>query len=222
VRVRASDNRAIVTRCRPLQALGRRLDTRRGRPLIGQCRRWHFDPSMSAMLAKRSRGKSSSASSPVATRARASRGFTATPAGTSTCSPTRARPDILIAYPYLPGAPVLPVFPVFPVAPVFPVFPVFPVAPVFPVDPVAPVAPADPEGVTTVVGLSHALNASASSTAENIIEYFIRIPLECLTKAVHLDRFAATWSCSSKLRHIRVSFRALARLAPRISERFSR
>jgi hypothetical protein len=43
-----------------------------------------------AECGERSRGKSSSASSPVATRARASRGFTATPAGTSTCSPTRA------------------------------------------------------------------------------------------------------------------------------------
>jgi hypothetical protein len=74
---------------------------------------------------------------------------------------------------------VLPVFPVFPVDPVAPVVPV---APVSPVEPVAPVGPAGPgtgtaitvAGVTTV-GLSHALKASAISTAENTIEYFIRI-----------------------------------------------
>jgi len=53
-----------------------------------------------------------------------------------------------------------------------------------PVDPVAPVGPAGPgtgavttaAGVTTV-GLSHALKASAISTAENAIEYFMRIPI---------------------------------------------
>ena len=91
----------------------------------------------------------------------------------------------------MPVFPVFPVAPVFPVFPVAPVFPVDPVAPVDPLDPVAPVAPAGPGVVTTVVGLSHALNASAISTAENIIEYFIRIPLECMTKAAHLDRLAA-------------------------------
>src|SRR5450759_5221399 len=72
--------------------------------------------------------------------------------------------------------------------------------------PVAPVGPAGPgtgtvttaAGVTTV-GLSHALNASAISAAENTIEYFMRIPLDCLTKAAHLDRFAATWCYSSKV-----------------------
>src|SRR5450759_4711969 len=75
-----------------------------------------------------------------------------------------------------------------------------------PVDPVAPVGPAGPgtgtvttaAGVTTV-GLSHALNASAISTAENTIEYFMRIPFDCLTKTAHLDRFAATRCYSSKV-----------------------
>ena len=94
-------------------------------------------------------------------------------------------------FPVFPVFPVAPVFPVFPVAPVLPVDPVAPVDPLDPLDPVAPVAPAGPGVVTTVVGLSHALNASAISAAENIIEYFIRIPRECLTKAVHLGRFAA-------------------------------
>jgi len=120
---------------------------------------------------------------------------------------------------------VFPVAPVYPVAPVFPVFPVAPVSPVAPfsacapVAPVAPVGPAGPgtatgtAGVTTVVGLSHALNASAISTAENIIEYFMRIPLDCLTKTAHLDRCAAGWSCSPKLRHIGVLFRSLAHIA---------
>jgi hypothetical protein len=62
-----------------------------------------------------------------------------------------------------------------------------PVDPVDPVEPVAPVAPAGPgtaitaAGVTTV-GLSHALNATAVSTAENTIAYFMRIPFDCLTK----------------------------------------
>jgi hypothetical protein len=72
--------------------------------------------------------------------------------------------------------------------------PVAPVDPVDPVDPVAPVGPAGPgtagpgtgtattaAGVTTV-GLSHALNASATNTAENTIENFMRIPFNCLTK----------------------------------------
>ena len=36
-------------------------------------------------------------------------------------------------------------------------------------------------GVTTV-GLSHALKESASATAENIIEYFMKIPFDGLTK----------------------------------------
>jgi hypothetical protein len=80
-----------------------------------------------------------------------------------------------------------------------PVAPVLPDAPVDPVDPVAPVGPAGPgtagpgtgtvttaAGVTTAVGLSHALNASAISTAENIIEYFMKIPFDCLTKTAHL------------------------------------
>jgi hypothetical protein len=92
-----------------------------------------------------------------------------------------------------------------------------PVDPVDPVEPVAPVAPAGPgtaitvAGVTTV-GLSHALNATAVSTAENTNAYFMRIPFDCLTKTAHLDRHAATRSCSSKLRHIRVRFRSLAHI----------
>jgi hypothetical protein len=103
-----------------------------------------------------------------------------------------------------------------------------PVAPVDPVDPGAPVGPAGPgtgtagpgtgtattaAGVTTV-GLSHALNAIAISTAENAIEYFMRIPFDCLTKTAHLEGFAATRNCSSKVRHIRVRFCSLARIAP--------
>jgi hypothetical protein len=97
---------------------------------------------------------------------------------------------------------------------VYPVAPVFPVAPFSacaPVAPVAPVAPAGPGGVTTVVvGLSHALNASAITAADNTIEYFMRIPFDCLTKTAHLDRFAANWSCSPKVRHFHVQFRTLA------------
>jgi len=110
-----------------------------------------------------------------------------------------------------------PVAPVPPADPVDPVEPVEPVEPAEPVDPVAPVAPAGPgtattaAGVTTV-GLSHALNASAITTAENTIEYFMRIPFDCLTKTAHLDRSAATWSCSSKVRHIRVQFRSLTHI----------
>jgi hypothetical protein len=41
---------------------------------------------------------------------------------------------------------------------------------------VAPVAPAGPGTAMTAAGLSHALNASAISTAENVIEYFMEIP----------------------------------------------
>jgi len=95
-----------------------------------------------------------------------------------------------------------------------------------PVDPVAPVGPAGPgtagpgtgtvttaAGVTTV-GRSHALNAVAISTAENTIEYFMRIPFDCWTKTAYLDRFAATHDCNCKVRHIRARFRALARITP--------
>src|SRR5476651_10183 len=118
-----------------------------------------------------------------------------------------------VSPPVLPRAPVAPVSPVDPVAPVSPVDPVAPVPPADPADPVNPVDPVDPEapvapagpgtattaaGVTTV-GLSHALNASAISTAENTIEYFMRIPFDCLTKTAHLDRFAATRCYSSKV-----------------------
>ena len=59
-----------------------------------------------------------------------------------------------------------------------------------PLDPTAPVVPAGAGGFTTV-GLSHALKVKDISAAENIIEYFMRIPFYCLMKAVHLDRFAA-------------------------------
>jgi len=91
-----------------------------------------------------------------------------------------------VSPPVFPGSPVAPVAPVDPVAPVPPVDPVSPGDPVDPVKPLAPVAPVGPAGpgtgtVTTVgvttVGFSHALNASATSTAENIIEYFMGIPL---------------------------------------------
>jgi len=70
---------------------------------------------------------------------------------------------------------------------VFPVFPVLPVAPVYPVDPVAPVAPVAPAGPgtgtltaaggVTMVGLSHALKAADTRTAEKMMEYFIKNPL---------------------------------------------
>ena len=74
-----------------------------------------------------------------------------------------------------------------------------PGVPVLPGAPGAPGAPAGPgtgtgtatgagagtlttgAGVTTV-GLSHALKESASATAENIIEYFMKIPFDGLTK----------------------------------------
>jgi hypothetical protein len=77
------------------------------------------------------------------------------------------------------------------------VAPVDPVDPVYPVDPVAPDAPVGPAGpgtgtgtVTTAGGtttaLSQALNASTVSIAENSIEYFMRIPLDCVTTAAHI------------------------------------
>src|ERR1035437_6198862 len=94
----------------------------------------------------------------------------------------------LPVFPRSPVAPVLPRSPVAPVSPVDPVAPVSPVdpgAPVAPVNPVAPVGPAGPGtgSVTTGAGvttgfLSQALIASAISTAENIIEYFMRIPFD--------------------------------------------
>jgi hypothetical protein len=84
---------------------------------------------------------------------------------------------------------------------------------------VAPVAPAGPgtattaAGVVTTVGRSHALNASAAIAAANTIEYFMRIPFDYFTKTAHLDRFAATWSCNSKVRHIHARLCSLARIA---------
>jgi hypothetical protein len=87
-----------------------------------------------------------------------------------------------VSPPVLPCSPVAPVPPVDPVAPVAPADPVNPVDPVDPVKPPAPVAPVGPAGpgtgtVTTVgvttVGFSHALVASATSTAAKMIEYFI-------------------------------------------------
>ena len=88
-----------------------------------------------------------------------------------------------VSPPVFPRSPVAPVFPVLPVAPVSPVdpgAPVMPVDPVFPVNPGAPVGPAGP-GVVTVTagvgvtgaGLLHAPSASAISTDENAIEYFM-------------------------------------------------
>jgi hypothetical protein len=38
----------------------------------------------------------------------------------------------------------------------------------------------------------------------------MRIPFDYLTKTTHLDRFAATQTYGSKVRHIRVRFRSLA------------
>jgi hypothetical protein len=57
--------------------------------------------------------------------------------------------------------------------------------PVEPVDPVAPVGPAGPAGPgattlgagTITVFFSHAVKVKATSTAENTIEYFMKIPL---------------------------------------------
>src|SRR5512133_3239352 len=51
-----------------------------------------------------------------------------------------------------------------------------------PVDPVAPIAPTGSGAGGTAVGLSHALRASAISTAEDAIEYFMRIPFDCSTR----------------------------------------
>ena len=65
------------------------------------------------------------------------------------------------------------------------------------VDPLAPAAPVGPAGAgtgtvtaaggLTRVGLSHALNASAISAAANTVEYFMRIPSDCLTKTACVD-----------------------------------
>jgi hypothetical protein len=108
--------------------------------------------------------------------------------------------------------------------------PVAPVSPVAPVDPVAPVGPAGPGtgtagpgtgiattglGVTTV-GFSHAVNASAITTAESIIEYFMGIPLDYLTKNAHLNWLAATWSYRLKVRQLRARFRSLAHITPNL------
>ena len=137
-------------------------------------------------------------------------------AGTTTTVSPPVLPRAPVA-PVSPVDPVAPVSPVDPVAPVPPADPVDPVVPVDPVDPVAPVGPAGPgtattaAGVTTV-GLSHALNANAITTAENTIEYFMGIPFDCLTKTAHLDRFAATRSCNVKVRYIRMRFRSLTHI----------
>ena len=68
-----------------------------------------------------------------------------------------------------------------------------------PLDPAAPVGPAGAgtgtvtaAGGLTTVCLSHALNASAISTAENTVEYFMRIPSDCVTKTACVDEFGAT------------------------------
>jgi hypothetical protein len=52
---------------------------------------------------------------------------------------------------------------------------------------VAPVAPAGPGTATTAAGLSHALNASTISTAENVIEYFMEFPFDCWMKTARLN-----------------------------------
>src|SRR5688572_9530662 len=82
---------------------------------------------------------------------------------------------ITVLVPDLPRSPVAPVSPVAPGVPVLPVAPEPPVEPVAPSAPGAPGAPAGPGVATTVVedGLSQALKASATRTAENIIEYFM-------------------------------------------------
>jgi hypothetical protein len=59
-----------------------------------------------------------------------------------------------------------------------------------------------------------ALNVSAISAAENNIAYFMRIPFDCFTIAARLDIFAATRSCSWKVRHSDGRFRSLARTTP--------
>jgi hypothetical protein len=66
-----------------------------------------------------------------------------------------------------------------------------------PVNPAAPVGPAGAGAGTvttaggfTAVGLSHALNASAISTAENTIGYFMGIPFDCITKIAQVDRLS--------------------------------
>jgi hypothetical protein len=92
-----------------------------------------------------------------------------------------------------------------PVAPVSPVDPGAPVKPVDPVDPVGPAAPAGPAGPGTgtttgagftTVDLSHAPNASAINTAENTIEYFMRIPFDRSTQTARLDKPAAIRNCT--------------------------
>jgi hypothetical protein len=78
-----------------------------------------------------------------------------------------------------------PVLPCSPVAPVEPVAPVAPFSAGMPCAPVAPCGPAGPGtftaaggGATTVVGLSHALNASADrAIAATTIEYLMMILL---------------------------------------------
>ena len=96
-----------------------------------------------------------------------------------------------------------------------------------PLDPAAPVGPAGAgtgtvttAGGLTTVGLSHALNASAISTAENTVEYFMRIPFECVTKTACVDESGATLGSCWKLPHIGGRFRCLAHIT-RLSRRLA-
>jgi hypothetical protein len=129
---------------------------------------------------------------------------------------TTVSPPVLPRWPWAPVSPVEPVAPVFPVDPVAPVSPVEPVVPVEPVDPVAPVGPAGPGtvttagAVTTVAGLSHALNASAIIVAESTSFNFMRIPFDCLAKTARLNGFAAAQSPSPEIRLLHRSFRSFS------------
>src|SRR6185369_8519291 len=114
------------------------------------------------------------------------------PAGTSLGLPDNQRAGAcgtttMVSPPVLPGSPVAPVPPVDPVCPVEPVSPVEPVVPGAPGGPAGPGGPGTGVGTVTTagcttvgcttVGFSHALKASATTTAEKIAEYFILIPL---------------------------------------------
>ena len=120
--------------------------------------------------------------------------------------------------PLFPGSPEAPVLPVEPVEPVAPVSPVAPFSACAPVAPVAPVGPAGPgagtttAGVTTV-GLSHALNVRAVSTAVNNIEYFMEFPLFGLTKAVPL-RVSSYLGMPANMLQIFLRFCSLGHITP--------
>ena len=102
---------------------------------------------------------------------------------------TIVSPPVLPFSPLAPSEPVIPVEPVMPVEPVIPVEPVAPVSPFSAGAPGAPCGPAGPgtgtattgagAGGTTTVPRSHALNASADTTAANTIEYLMMILPMC-------------------------------------------